>query len=140
MRAQVMKRAWEIARASATLFGGKAIDYIYGGAVKMAWAEVQGKPVTKDQKIEALEAKGFKRWQKGNYDRLYINASTLGLECDYYNTGNIHRAIFNGYEISNSEARRMKGSKTYIDIATWTLHSDNYRLQKAAEKLMNEVA
>lgn len=83
----IMKRAWEIAKAAAVIFGGRPVDYIYGGAVKMAWAEAEHKPATKEDKIKALEDMGFKRWQKGTMDRLYINASTLGLVCEYYRTG-----------------------------------------------------
>lgn len=136
----VMNRAWEIARAAATIFGGSAIDYIRGGAVKMAWAEVNHKPATKQQMIEALEAKGFNRWQKGNFDRLYVNAGTLGLVCSYYRTGNISDAYFNGRQISNCEARRMRASKTFIDVKTWKVYGDNDMLRAAVEKIMNEVA
>lgn len=96
----IMKRAWEIAKAAAVIFGGRPVDYIYGGAVKMAWAEAEHKPATKEDKIKALEDMGFKRWQKGNFDRLYINAGALGLVCDYYKTGNISDAHFNGEQIS----------------------------------------
>lgn len=138
-KAQVMSRAWEIARAAATIFGGRPIEYIRGGAVKMAWAEASHKPATKAQLIEALEAKGFKRWQKGNFDRLYINAGALGLVCSYYRTGNISDAEFCGSQISNCEARRMKASKTFIDVKTWKLHSDNDTLYYEAEKIMNAV-
>lgn len=138
-KAQVMSRAWEIARAAATIFGGRPIEYIRGGAVKMAWAEAGHKPATKEQLIEALEAKGFKRWQKGNYDRLYINAGALGLVCSYYRTGNISDAEFCGGQISNSEAYRMKSAKTFIDVKTWKLHSDNDTLRYEAEKIMNAV-
>ena len=88
------------------------------------------------ERIGALEAKGFKRWQKGKMDRLYINAKELGLECTYYNTGNIRSASFNGERISNSEARRIRDAKTYIDVATGELHSTNWMCEEAAEALM----
>lgn len=140
MTAQVMKRAWEIARAAATIYGGKAIEYIRGGAVKMAWREILHKPATKEQKIEALEAKGFKRWQKAGYDRLYANASVLGLECEYYNTGNVKNAWFNGKMISNCEARRMKGAKTYINVKTMEAFSGNETLKAAVNAILKEIA
>ena len=89
-----------------------------------------------EERIKELEDKGFKRWQKGNIDRLYINASQLGLNCEYYKTGNIKYAEINGAEISNCEARRMKGSKTYIDVKTEKVYSDNAILKEAAENLM----
>lgn len=85
-----------------------------------------------NEKIAELEAKGFKRWTKGNLDRLYINASQLGLVCSYYNTGNIRDAEFNGGSISNCEARRMKAAKTFVDIKTGRVYSDNNTLKDAA--------
>ena len=85
-----------------------------------------------NEKIRELEGMGFKRWQKGEYDRLYINADQLGLECKYYKTGNIKSACFDGDEISNSEAYRMKAAKTYIDVATGEVFSTNKMLKKAA--------
>ena len=89
--------------------------------------------------ITALEKKGFNRWTKGNMDRLYINAGQLGLECGYYNTGNIKWAEFCGNSISNCEARRMKAAKTYIDINTGKAHSDNYTLQGRVEEILAEL-
>lgn len=88
-----------------------------------------------EERISELTTLGFKRWTKGNMDRLYINASTLGLECDYYNTGNIHYATFRGKSISNNMARGMKFAKTYIDIKTGIVHSDSYTLEQAAKEL-----
>lgn len=89
--------------------------------------------------IEKLEAKGFKHWMKGNIDRLYINASQLGLVCDYYKTGNIKAAEFNGERISNSQGYRYKASKTFVDVKTGAVHSDIPALQEAAENIIKEV-
>ena len=88
-----------------------------------------------EERINELIEKGFTRWTKGNYDRLYINASTLGLDCTYYKTGNISGATFGDHSISNSEARRMKAAKTYIDVKTGKAYSDSYTLLKAVEEL-----
>jgi len=88
-----------------------------------------------DARIAELETKGFKRWTKGNYDRLYINAGQLGLICSYYNTGNVRSAEFNGASISNCEARRMKAAKTFIDVKTGKAYSDNYALLEAVKTL-----
>ena len=85
-----------------------------------------------EEKIIELEEKGFKRWTKGNIDRLYISAGQLGLDCEYYHTGNISGATFQDKHVSNCEARRMKAAKTYIDINTGKVHSDNIELLKAA--------
>lgn len=133
MTKKVMKRAWEIVKKAIENFGGKAAQYI-SEALRMAWKEIkmEGKKVI--DRIEELEAMGFKRWTKGGMDRLYINASALGLNCSYYKTGNVSNAWFDGYEISNCEARRMKASKTYIDVKTEKVYSDNATLaEKAAE-------
>lgn len=90
-----------------------------------------------EARIAELTNKGFKRWQKGNMDRLYVNASALGLNCTYYNTGNVRSAEFQGNSISNCEARRMKAAKTYIDVPSGRVYSDNYTLQQAVEELLN---
>lgn len=92
-----------------------------------------------EEMIAELTKKGFNRWTKGNLDRMYINAFQLGLVCDYYNTGNIRHAKFQDYDISNCEARRMKAAKTFVDIKTGKVHSDNYTLEQAAEELLNFV-
>lgn len=88
------------------------------------------------ERIEELESKGFKRWQKGTMDRMYINASSLGLECDYYKTGNIRSASFNGHDVSNSEGYRIKAAKTYIDLVKGELVSDNDYCFEAAAQLI----
>lgn len=93
-----------------------------------------------EKMIAKLESKGFKRWTKGSMDRLYINATTLGLECVYYKTGNVRDASFQGSSISNSRARGFLAAKTYIDIATGTVHSDIQDLADAATALMDEAA
>lgn len=92
-----------------------------------------------EKMIEKLTTKGFTRWTKGKYDRLYINAKELGLVCEYYKTGNIHSAEFRGEGISNSEAYRMKSAKTYIDIATEEVNSKNSTLEEAAKEILEEV-
>ena len=89
--------------------------------------------------ISKLEEKGFKRWTKGNMDRLYINAGSLGLVCQYYKTGNISDAFFNGERVSNSEGYRMKNAKTFIDIATGKVYSTNDTLKASAENLLASV-
>ena len=94
--------------------------------------------LTNDQ-IAALEAKGFNRWTKGNLDRLYINASQLGLVCSYYNTGNVCHAEFDGHHISNCEARRMKAAKTFIDVKSGRVYSDNPSLEEAAQELFDSI-
>lgn len=93
-----------------------------------------------EKMIAKLEALGFRRWQKGNYDRMYINATDLGLVCEYYKTGNIHYAEFQGEHVSNSNARAMQYAKTYIDVKTGKLYSDHEYLRSAAQKLIEQAA
>lgn len=92
-----------------------------------------------EKMIEKLTAKGFNRWTKGKYDRLYINAKELGLVCEYYKTGNIKSAEIGTHGVSNSEAYRMKSAKTYIDIETGEVVSDNRWLKEAAEEILEAV-
>lgn len=93
-----------------------------------------------EEMIKGLEQRGFRRWTKPGYDRLYVYATVLGLDYDTYRTGNICWAVFNGKEISNSQARRYLNAKIYIDL----LHDDRVvceydALREAAEKIVNEV-
>lgn len=92
-----------------------------------------------EKTIKALEEKGFNRWTKGNIDRLYISASQLGLVCTFYKTGNISTAVFQGERISNSQARRMMGAKTFLDLKTDKVTSNISELKEAAEQIINEV-
>lgn len=92
-----------------------------------------------NEMINKCEAAGMNRWTKGNYDRLYINASLLGLECKYYKTGNISDATLNGVRVSNCEARRLKAAKVYVDVATGKVVGDNDTLVALAEQLLNSI-
>ena len=134
MTKKVMTRAWEIVREAIANFGGKAAQYI-SEALRMAWREVKvmGKKVI--DRIEELEALGFKRWTKGNMDRLYIDAESLGLHCEYYNSGNVYKATLNGVAISNTKARGLKITKTFIDIKTEKDYSDVAVFAKKAAEL-----
>lgn len=89
-----------------------------------------------EERIAELETMGFKRWTKGNYDRLYINARDCGLECTYYKTGNISGATWQGHEISHAEGYRLKGSKTFIDIKSGMLVSDHTWMVEAVAEML----
>lgn len=78
-----------------------------------------------EKMIKKFEDAGFKRWTKGGYDRLYIDATACGLEYDTYKSGNISSATFNGESISNARAGRMKAMKMYVDIATGEFHAEH---------------
>ena len=87
-------------------------------------------------RVEELTNLGFKRWQKNGMDRMYINSTTLGLECTYYKTGNISTAFFDGERISNSMGYKLKNAKTYIDLVRGQIVSDSEILAAAAAKLV----
>lgn len=97
-----------------------------------------------DDEIKTLTDRGFNRWTKklanGKVmDRLYINPEYLGLELTRYKSGNISSAKFNGETISNSEARRIEGTKCYVDIATKEVVCDREDLKQAAQEVVDNV-
>lgn len=60
----------------------------------------------------------FNAWKRNNEDvRVYVNCweEAIGLEVDYYNSGNIKRATLDGEKISNSAARRILSGKVWFD-------------------------
>lgn len=97
-----------------------------------------------DDEIKTLTDRGFNRWTKKSpngkvMDRLYIGPEYLGLELTRYKSGNISSAKFNGETISNSEARRIEGTKCYVDIATKEVVCDREDLKQAAQEVVDNV-
>jgi hypothetical protein len=97
-----------------------------------------------DDEINTLTDRGFKRWTKklpnGKVmDRLYIKPEYLGLELTRYKSGNISSATFNGETISNSEARRIEGTKCYVDVATKEVVCDREDLKQAAQEVIDDA-
>lgn len=90
--------------------------------------------------IQMHENAGFKRWTKGSFDRLYIDAATLGLCVDMYKTGNISSATFKGKKISNSLAKEILASKVFVDVTSGKLNTSGccYTMQVAAEEFYEE--
>jgi hypothetical protein len=117
----VMTRAWEIAKTAEKESGYKAVEFI-AEALRMAWKEAKEETeMTEDEKIAALEAKGFKRWTKYGKDRLYIDTKTLlNIEVIRRNTGSIKEATMDGEEISHGQAGRFMTAKAYIDLSDWS--------------------
>lgn len=123
-RQEIMSKAWTLARQGQERFGGKLRQYI-SSALQIVWKESKTMKEVKDR-IEELEGMGFKRWQKNGMDRLYINYASVGIEINHYNTGNICYCAIDGDRVSNSEGRRIADSKTWIDVNTGILHSNNF--------------
>lgn len=97
-----------------------------------------------DDEIKTLTDRGFNRWTKklsnGKVmDRLYIKPEYLGLELTRYKSGNISSAKFNGETISNSEARRIEGTKCYVDVATKEVVCDREDLKQAAQEVVDDA-
>ena len=97
-----------------------------------------------DDEIKILTDRGFNRWTKklsnGKVmDRLYIKPEYLGLELTRYKSGNISSAKFNGEAISNSEARRIEGTKCYVDVATKEVVCDREDLKQAAQEVVDDA-
>lgn len=86
--------------------------------------------------VEELTSLGFKRWQKNGMDRMYINASDLGLECNLYKSGNVSSATFKGESISNSMGNALRYAKTYIDLVHHIIVSDSATLAAAVADLI----
>lgn len=97
-----------------------------------------------DDETKTLTDRGFNRWTKklsnGKVmDRLYIKPEYLGLELTRYKSGNISSAKFNGETISNSEARRIEGTKCYVDVATKEVVCDRDDLKQAAQEVVDDA-
>lgn len=85
-----------------------------------------------EKMIAKLESKGFKRWTKGNMDRLYVDCYALGLEDGRW-------ATMGGYDLSHADTRRVKAAKTYIDVQTGELVSDEWHCEEAAKAIYDAV-
>lgn len=90
-----------------------------------------------DEQIKALQDIGFRRWTKYGKDRLYANAEAIGLELDYYKTGNISDAMLDGSRISNCQARKILSAidGCYIDILTGKVFGSLSGKQYVAEAI-----
>lgn len=102
-----------------------------------------------------LVSLGGKYWEKGNFKRVYFNfevlLKVLGIEVDYYNTGNLCSIYVDGEKWSNYKGKKLlqtlKGSKVFYDLASNEWKCDfkyaglDYRsyVEKAAEKLKEQL-
>jgi hypothetical protein len=80
-KAEIMRRAWELAKVGQANYGGSVKMY-FSEALRIAWKESKMVKETKEEMIQRLEGLGFKRWTKGNMDRMYVNATMLGFTYD----------------------------------------------------------
>lgn len=94
---------------------------------------------TTEKLITALEEKGFKRWTKGDKDRMYIDAEKLGLKVLKYGSGAVKHAEWREEKISTREGTAMLHAKTYLDLTDMSVHSDDSDLLAAAEAIIEEI-
>jgi hypothetical protein len=113
-RKAIFKKAWEIKKEDSR--------NLFSLCLRMAWAEAkQMKTESREEKIERLSKK-YSRWTKAGYDRIYFNATKLGLEYDTYNTGNLKWVTIDDQVISNCKGRRILNDKAYWDLNTDKLY------------------
>lgn len=137
---RIMKRAHRKARKMVAMVGNYAVALKL--ALKLVWKSFheyaqrwaiehrgeiakaereakQAKAVVPADKIAELEAQGWSRWTKGDYDRLYFDlASTDHAKISYYKSGNISSASVDGEKISNRLALDITLVKAYLDLTT----------------------
>lgn len=96
-----------------------------------------------DEEIRILEERGFTRWQKGDKDRLYANAESIGLYCEY-EKGKIVRAWLNDEPIDPNDALLYKVAKGWIDTASGKVYCQHKGLEAlivdALEDTRNEIS
>ena len=92
-----------------------------------------------EKQIAKLESKGFKRWTKGDYDRLYINAYNIhGIDTNWKKNGKKTLTI-NGEELSYTKSAELSYAKIYIDVKTGEVVADWDSVKALAEAELNEV-
>lgn len=118
--ASIMKRAWEIVK---TMVGDTVAKPSY--ALKQAWAEAKAPAdeIVNGWNLTKLEEAGANRWTKYGKDRVYLSRigdALMGLELDFYKSGNVCGAWLNNEKISNRESFRVGEaySRAYIDLAS----------------------
>lgn len=102
-------------------------------------SNLKGDLMLSEETIAKLKRHGFRRWTKNGKDRLYIDPPYLGLKCLYYYNGNICSAYLDGEYLEQKEAGRLMATKTYIDVCTEEIFSEDERLLKAAKELYGKV-
>lgn len=75
-----------------------------------------------DEQIKRYEDAGFRRWTKADMDRLYIDTTKLGLECEYKRDHEPCLGHWQELDISNADCRRIYYSKVWVDVKDGSLH------------------
>lgn len=96
-----------------------------------------------NEKIKALENKGFKRWTKGDKDRLYIKAWNLPNVKTIWKKNGKKCVEINGEELSYTKSSEVNYTSIYIDLADDSIHVDSSFadvLTEGVEMLLNSVS
>lgn len=92
-----------------------------------------------EKQIAKLESKGFKRWTKGDYDRLYINAYNIhGIDTKWEKNGKKTLSI-NGEELTYTKSAKLSYAKIYIDVKTGEVVTDWDNVKALVEAELDEV-
>jgi hypothetical protein len=75
-----------------------------------------------DEQIARYEDAGFSRWTKRDMDRLYIDTTRLGLECDLKRDHEPCLGDWQGKRVSDADCRRIYFSKVWVDVRDGSLH------------------
>lgn len=128
-KSRLFKRAWRIKREQ---------ELTFSIALKTSWSIEKG--TTNMITEEKLEKAGGKLWEKAGMRRMYFNNLNdyIGLECNYYKTGNISSANLNGTSISNNKARGIK-SQLYNGKVYFDLNNKEFGYKYINEELAEEV-
>ena len=75
MKANIMTRAWEIARAAYNKFGGDGVKSYFSESLKMAWAETRTKKCFTGYAVVEYAGNDwhFKGWTGGSKRRIYVS-------------------------------------------------------------------
>ena len=68
-----MARAWEIAREAAKKFGGRPVEYMWGGAIKEAWKEKKAETDDPIVPLEKLPFIPYSVWAGPPHTDLYFD-------------------------------------------------------------------
>lgn len=95
--------------------------------------------------IEKLVRIGGKEWQKGELHRVYFDdlPTWYGLDCSFYNTGNVQSARVDGQTVSNAEGRRIFArlacKKFWYDVTDKQYHGSAGMTQADFEVIREKV-
>jgi hypothetical protein len=108
----VMRKAWEIARAAQKKFGGKVREY-FAEALRMAWRIVKGMEKGFEKMKDVVKEVTGREWKNYGKHRVYIEANIKLIEQKEIR-GNIVGSL-----------RRIEG-KWYYDVPTGKMYRQEY--------------